>query len=96
MLSKVADSRKLKVVIMIDRNQENRVPDDLDDNEKNCCKMPVFKCSCGVEILIIPDLPAMVKAIKNHLVEHKKLTGHRLSEEILTQEILRVIIDIYN
>ena len=51
-------------------------------------KMPIYKCSCGTEILIVPDLDEMALAISNHLVEHKKLTGKRLSEIYLTQEIL--------
>jgi hypothetical protein len=33
----------------------------------------------------------MNKAIENHLVEHKKITGQDLSEEFLAQEILIVI-----
>ena len=55
--------------------------------------MLVFNCPCGVKILILPDLPAMNKAIKNHLIEHKKITGQTLSEETLAQEILKTIAD---
>lgn len=51
-------------------------------------KMPVFKCSCGAKILIVPDMSSMNKAIENHLVEHKKITGEDLNGEILVQEIL--------
>ncbi len=51
-------------------------------------KMPIYRCSCGKEILIIPDLNQMALAISNHLGEHKKITGQRLSEIYLTQEIL--------
>lgn len=51
-------------------------------------KMPVFNCSCGVKILIVPDLPAMNEAIENHLIEHKRITGQILDEEIFVQEIL--------
>ena len=51
-------------------------------------KMPIYRCSCGVEILIVPDLDKMVLAISDHLVEHKNLTGQNLSEIYLTQEIL--------
>ena len=83
-------------MIKIERNQKNRDSDELKiNNEKNFSKMTVFKCSCGIKILIVPDLPAMMKAIKNHLIEHKKLTGQPLNEEILTQEILKVIISVY-
>lgn len=54
-------------------------------------KMPIFNCLCGTKILIVPDLPAMSKVIKNHLVEHKKITGKCLTEEILSQGILIAI-----
>ena len=55
---------------------------------KNCRKMPVFNCSCGAEILIVPDLAAMNKAIKNHLNQHKRLDNKSFTEENLTEEIL--------
>ena len=54
--------------------------------------MSVFSCSCGAEILIVPDLPTMNKAIANHLIEHKKITGQCLTEEMLTEEILTAIL----
>jgi hypothetical protein len=50
-------------------------------------KMPIFRCSCGAEILILPDVPAMNKAIKNHIRQHK-LRGQPIAEETITQEIL--------
>jgi hypothetical protein len=58
---------------------------------KNYRKMPIFSCSCGIEILIVPDIPKMNIAIKNHLKEHKKLSGTDITEELLTQEILKAI-----
>jgi hypothetical protein len=54
-------------------------------------KMPVFHCYCGSKILVLPDIAAMNKAIKNHLIAHEKLTGKCLAEETLTQEILKVV-----
>ena len=54
-------------------------------------KMFVFCCNCGTEILLVPDVSAMNKAIKNHLVQHEKLTGKYLTDEKLTEEILKVI-----
>ena len=62
-------------------------------NEEIHGKMPVYSCSCGVKILILPDLPEMSKAIKNHVAVHKKLCGQILTEDNLTQEILSVIIE---
>ena len=58
--------------------------------------MPVFRCSCGAKILVIPDLPEMNKVIKNHIIEHRKLSGQILSEDDLAQKILKVMIDHIN
>ncbi len=58
---------------------------------KKTRKMPIFKCSCRASILIIPDLTEMNKAIKTHLIEHKRITGHRLQEEVIIEAILKTI-----
>jgi hypothetical protein len=53
--------------------------------------MPTIRCVCGLRILIIPDLQAMNRAIKKHLVEHKHAdNGLTLDclEESLTEQIL--------
>ena len=41
--------------------------------------------------MIVPDLPEMNKAIKTHIIEHKRITGQQLKEEIITQAILKTI-----
>jgi hypothetical protein len=53
--------------------------------------MPIFNCLCGTKILIVSDLTAMNKAIRNHIIEHKELTGQDLTEESRTREILKAI-----
>ena len=58
---------------------------------KNSQKMPIFHCTCGTEILIVPDLVAMNKAIKIHLNQHNKVVNEFLTEENLTEEILTEI-----
>ena len=65
-------------------------------NEDVHGKMPVYSCSCGVKILILPDLSEMNKAIKNHVAVHSKLGGQILTEDDLTQKILSVIIEAIN
>jgi hypothetical protein len=50
-------------------------------------RMPIIKCVCGFEILVVPDVKAMNRAIKNHAAKHnkaysKKLTGF-LTEQVL-------------
>ncbi len=34
--------------------------------------LPVVKCECGYEILLLPDLNAMDKAIEDHILKHVK------------------------
>jgi hypothetical protein len=33
--------------------------------------LPLIRCECGAEILLLPDLQAMNRAIKAHVAEHK-------------------------
>jgi hypothetical protein len=35
-------------------------------------RMPIIKCDCGTEILLLPDLHAMDRAINTHVTEHRK------------------------
>jgi len=54
-------------------------------------RMPTVKCVCGFEILVVPDLKAMDRAIKNHVAEHKKAIGVPKSlTEFLTEQVLIV------
>ncbi len=34
--------------------------------------LPVIKCSCCVEILLVPDVKLMSKAIEAHVEEHRQ------------------------
>ena len=34
-------------------------------------RLPIIKCECGFEILLLPDFKAMDQAVQNHLLEHK-------------------------
>jgi hypothetical protein len=39
--------------------------------DKRINELGVAVCSCGAKILVVPDVAAMAKAVKNHLAEHK-------------------------
>ena len=43
---------------------------DADKRLKEC--LPLISCECGGEILRLPDLQAMNRAIKTHVAEHRK------------------------
>jgi hypothetical protein len=60
-------------------------------SSKSFQKMPLMKCKCGFEILVIPDLKAMNLAITNHIASHKKKEnkiGKSLSESSGLEEFL--------
>ncbi|HSV50096.1 MAG TPA: hypothetical protein VLH35_07240 [Candidatus Acidoferrales bacterium] len=57
----------------------------------NRSKMPIFTCSCGKQILIVPDMKEMNRAIEAHVAEHKRMKGQRLTEDELTDEILAAL-----
>lgn len=47
-------------------------------------KMPIITCTCGAKILLIPNLTAMDRAIKNHKAQHRSV-----NEEFLIAQILK-------
>jgi len=55
--------------------------------------MPIIRCVCGTRILVVPDLKAMNRAIRNHVAEHRQadygLVPESL-EEFLTERTLIV------
>jgi hypothetical protein len=54
-------------------------------------RMPTVKCICGFEILVVPDLKAMDRAIRNHVANHKKASdGSERLTEFLTEQVLIV------
>ena len=70
--------------------QESNFTFSQDYNDKfvvHKTRMPIIKCGCGFEILVLPDLKEMNCAIKNHVGEHKKARSERLTE-YLTEQVL--------
>jgi len=45
--------------------------------------MPIVECTCGAKILVVPDVTAMKRAIKNHKAKHKSVNEQDLTEKIL-------------
>jgi hypothetical protein len=39
--------------------------------KKENVKLPVITCKCGVQILLVPDVAAMSRAIETHVLSHK-------------------------
>lgn len=54
-------------------------------------RMPIARCACGYEILVVPDLKAMNIAINKHVAEHKRAhDGPEKFTEFLTEQVLIV------
>jgi hypothetical protein len=54
-------------------------------------RMPIVRCICGSEILVVPDLKAMNIAINNHMTTKHKTTpddSERLSEFLAEQVLI--------
>jgi hypothetical protein len=57
-------------------------------------RLPTVKCTCGVEILLVPNVMVMSKAIETHAEKHKKkikdpkeaeAEADRVRDELITQ-----------
>lgn len=53
-------------------------------------RMPIVKCICGSEILVVPDLEAMKLAIDKHVATKHKTTPDDLERlaEFLAEQVL--------
>jgi hypothetical protein len=59
---------KVFIVIYILLFGKEKAPIYTQENAKK--DLPLIKCECGAEILLIPDLESMSQAIENHIGEH--------------------------
>ncbi len=84
--------------VMIEKGFEGKQA-NADKGLKN--RLPLIRCECGAEILLLPDLQAMNRAIKAHATEHQKkarnakrnvITYSNISQ-LLSQLSLRKIIE---
>ncbi len=53
--------------------------------------LPIINCECGAEILVLPDVKAMNKAIKIHLAEHRKKGGNTGNNGSTSSEISQLL-----
>ena len=62
-------------------------------------RLPIIKCECGAQILLVPDLQAMNRAINAHVTEHRKKGENAMMntetstniDQILSQRSLRKV-----
>ena len=53
-------------------------------------RLPTIKCECGTEILLLPDLKAMDRAIDAHVAEHRK-KGNNPSKAATSSRISQLL-----
>lgn len=63
-------------------------------------RLPIIRCECGAEILVVPDLHAMNRVIKTHVAEHRKnerntkknvITSGKISQLLSQLSIIKII-----
>jgi hypothetical protein len=54
----------------------------------NETSLPMIICSCGAEILLIPNVKEMIKAIEAHILEHTKKIKSAKEAEAEAERIL--------
>ena len=54
-------------------------------------RLPIINCECGAEILVVPDLQAMNRAIKTHADTHRKKTRNTKKKQITPNEAIELL-----
>jgi hypothetical protein len=53
--------------------------------------LPLINCECGAEILVVPDLQAMNRAIKTHVAQHRKRERNAEKNVIMSSKISQLL-----
>jgi hypothetical protein len=59
------------------------------DDAKNRVGLPIIRCFCGTEILIIPSIEHMNEAIENHVTKHKRRLKDTKRAKEVEAELIR-------
>jgi hypothetical protein len=54
-------------------------------------RLPIINCECGAEILVVPDLQAMNRAIKTHADKHRKKTRNTQKKQIAPNKVIELL-----
>jgi hypothetical protein len=74
-------SRSIKKIQGTKLKNNNEIPKSY--NQQFRSKMQIVTCACGAKILVVPDVAAMDRAIRNHKAEHKNADEGFLISQIL-------------
>jgi hypothetical protein len=56
-------------------------------DDKRNDSLPLIRCSCGAEILVLPSLERMNEAIENHVKKHERRLKAKRDKEVEAQLI---------
>jgi len=74
------------------REVADSIEGDIADSDKYLKeRLPIINCECGTEILVVPDLQAMNRAIKNHVANHRKKKRNTQKNEITPTEVSELL-----
>jgi hypothetical protein len=54
--------------------------------------MPIIRCVCGAEILLVPDVKEMNRAIDSHVYKHVKI-AHRNEDTFPPEGVRRILVE---
>jgi hypothetical protein len=54
--------------------------------------LPIIKCECGAEILLIQQVDLMGKAINSHVEEHRARVSDPIKADVLAKHIEDILI----
>ena len=87
---KAGPRRELKN--QLTKKDECQINSQVDQDLECKCKhsLPIINCTCGAQILVVPDAKAMDRAINSHLVKHKNINEHTRIVQLLTAQIFDI------
>ena len=69
------------------------IGDNIADADKHLKeRLPTINCECGAEILVVPDLQAMNRAIKAHAAEHRKKRRNASASSNISQLLSQLLL----
>ena len=83
-LQKLLPTEEVEIANILDDNTalaDNRLKE----------RLPLIRCECGAEILLVPDLQAMNRAIKTHVTEHIKKTRNTKNNVTTSSKISQLL-----
>ena len=91
-MSRTRNKRILKLVVTEEMGIANILEvKSAESDERLKEGLPIISCECGAEILVVPDLQAMNRAIKTHIGEHRKKERKTKNNSITTGKISQML-----